>query len=35
MYDIIYSLTKQRTLQTKWLENIKHLVGSNGYGNIW
>ena len=30
-----YSLNEQRTLKTKWLDNINYLLCSNGYGNIW
>ena len=35
MYLIIHSLNEQRKLKTKWLDNIKNLIITNGYGNVW
>ena len=35
IYDGLYSLNEQRKLKSKWLDNIKYLLCSNGYGNIW
>lgn len=35
LYHTVFSLNEQGKLKTKWLDNIKHLVSSNGYANIW
>ena len=35
IYDGLYSLNETRRLKNKWLDNIKHLLCSNGYGNVW
>ena len=35
MYLIIRSLNGQRKLKTKLLDNVKNLILTNGYGNIW
>ena len=35
MYLIIHSLNEQRKLKTKWLDNVKNLILTNGYGNVW
>ena len=35
MYLIIHSLNEQHKLKTKWLDNIKNLIITNGYGNVW
>ena len=32
---IIHSLNEQRKLKTKWLNNIKNRILTNGYGNVW
>ena len=32
MYLIIHSLNEQHKLKTKWLDNIKNLIITNGYG---
>ena len=35
VYDAIYSLNEQGKIKSKWLENVKTLICSNGYSNIW
>ena len=35
MYDGLYILNEQRVLKTKWLDNIKNLLNSHGYSNVW
>ena len=35
MYLIIHGLNEQRKLKTKWLDNVKNLILTNGYGNVW
>ena len=32
---IIHSLNEQRKLKTKWLDDVKNLILTNGYGNVW
>ena len=35
MYLIIHSQTEQCKLKTKWLDNVKNMILTNGYGNVW
>ena len=35
VYSVLHILFEQRKCKSKWLENIKNLVMSNGYANIW
>ena len=35
LYKIIYQLNEKRLLKSAWLNNIKHIIYSNGFGNIW
>ena len=34
-YNIIYTLCEQGKCKSKWLENVKNLVISNGFANVW
>ena len=34
-YNIIYTLCEQGKCKSKWLENVKNLVRSNGFANVW
>ena len=35
LYKLVRHLNEQRKINSKWLAHIKHLVNSNGFGNIW
>ena len=35
LYKVIYYLREKRLLKSAWLENIKHLIYSNGFGHVW
>ena len=35
LYKIIYLLNEKRLLKSAWLNNIKNIIYSNGFGNIW
>lgn len=35
VYNVIYGLNNQGKLNSKWLDNVKNLICTNGYSNIW
>ena len=35
IYNIIYIVFEESKCKSKWLENVKHIVSSNGYANVW
>ena len=35
LYKLILRLNEQNKLNSKWLSHLKHLICSNGFGNIW
>ena len=35
IYNILYILFEQGKCKSKWLENVKNIVSSNGYANVW
>ena len=35
LYKLILNLNEQGKIKSKWLIHVKHLVSSNGFGNIW
>lgn len=35
IYVIMHSLNEQRKLKTKWLDNIRNIICTNGYQNVW
>ena len=35
MYKILFSLNENGKLKSNWVDYVKHILCSNGYGNIW
>ena len=35
MYKILFSLNEKGKLKSNWVDYVKHILCSNGYGNIW
>ena len=35
LHKVIYYLREKRLLKSTWLDNIKHLIYSNGFGHVW
>ena len=35
LYKVIYYLRDKRLLKSTWLDNIKHLIYTNGFGYVW
>ena len=35
LYKIIYRLSEQGKLKSKWLDHVKYIINSNGFGHVW
>ena len=35
LYQLIHNLNEQKRIKCKWLDHIKNIITSNGYGHVW
>ena len=35
LYKLIYHLNEQNQLNSPWLNHIKTIINTNGFGNVW
>ena len=35
LFKIIYRLSEQGKLKSKWLDHVKHIINSKGFGHVW
>ena len=35
LYKLIYHLNEQNQLNLQWLNHIKTIINTNGFGNVW